>query len=197
MTLMDTPPPTWLQGERVGLGPYVRELVEEYWRWENDPSTILGFGRQLPESLESRTAGIDIQLSNSAFPRFTVYDLATGRPVGKTELTTDDVTRSAEFVINIAPEAQGKSFGTEATWLTLDYAFHLISLRMVWLKVLEHNTGAIKAYEKAGFKPAGRLRQAGYWLGQPCDELFMDAIPTEFPGDSAVLSRFTKPHDNQ
>jgi hypothetical protein len=34
-------------------------------------------------------------------------------------------------VINVAPEVQGKKFGTEATWLTLDYAFHLMSLRMV------------------------------------------------------------------
>ncbi|MBV8828619.1 MAG: GNAT family N-acetyltransferase, partial [Acidobacteriaceae bacterium] len=152
-----TTPLIWLRGQRVGLGPYVRELVEDYWRWENDPSTVLGFGRQIPESLESRIAGIEIQLSNSSFPRFTVYELATNQPIGKTSLTTDDVTRSAEFVINIAPEAQDKKFGTEATWLTLDYAFHLISLRMVWLKVLEHNVGAIKAYEKAGFKHAGRL----------------------------------------
>jgi diamine N-acetyltransferase len=185
-----TTPLIWLRGQRVGLGPYVRELVEDYWQWENDPSTILGFGRQIPESLESRTAGIDIQLRNSAFPRFTVYELATGRPVGKTSLTTDDVTRSAEFVVNIAPEDQGKKFGTEATWLTLDYAFHLASLRMVWLKVLEHNIGAIKAYEKAGFKHAGRLRRAGHWLGKVCDELFMDALPEEFPGDSIVLSKY-------
>ncbi len=185
-----TTPLIWLRGQRVGLGPYVRELVEDYWRWENDPSTVLGFGRQIPESLESRTAGIDIQLNNSAFPRFTVYELATGQPVGKTSLTTDDVTRSAEFVINIAPEAHGKKFGTESTWLTLDYAFHLTSLRMVWLKVLEPNVGAIKAYEKAGFKPAGRLRRAGHWLGEVCDELFMDALPVEFPGESVVLSKY-------
>jgi RimJ/RimL family protein N-acetyltransferase len=61
-----------------------------------------------------------------------VYELTTGRPISKTSLTTDDVARSAEFVINIAPESQGKKFGTEAT----------------------------KAYEKAGFKPAGRLRRS-------------------------------------
>lgn len=70
-----TTPLIWLQGQQVGLGPYIRELVEDYWRWENDPSTILGFGRQIPESLESRTAGIDIRLNNSTFPRFTVYEL--------------------------------------------------------------------------------------------------------------------------
>ena len=185
-----TTPTIWLEGQNVGLGPYVRELVEEYWRWENDPTTILGFGRQLPESIEARTAGIDIQLSNSAFPRFTVYELKSVRAIGKTELKTDNVTRNAEFVINLAPEMQNKSYGTEATKLTLDYAFHLISLRMVWLKVLEHNRGAIRVYEKAGFQYAGRLRKAGYWLGELCDELYMDVIPEEFVGESVVLSRF-------
>src|SRR5438067_11834815 len=121
MELM-TAPLIWLHGQRVGLGPYVRELIEDYWRWENDPKTILGFGRQIPESLESRTAGIDVQLRNSRFPRFTVYELEMSTPIGKTSLTTDDVARTAEFVINIAPEYQDKGFGTEATLLTLDYA---------------------------------------------------------------------------
>ncbi|MGH3719252.1 MAG: GNAT family N-acetyltransferase [Pseudonocardiaceae bacterium] len=105
-------------------------------------------------------------------------------------IAADDVTRSAEFVINISPEAQGKKFGTEATWLTLDYAFHLTNLRMVWLKVPEPDVGAIKAYEKAGFKPASRLRSAGHWLGEVCDELFMDALPVEFSGESVVLSKY-------
>jgi RimJ/RimL family protein N-acetyltransferase len=112
--------------------------------------------------------------------------------VGKTSLTTDDVTGSAEFVINIAPEAQGKGFGTEATRLTLDYAFHLMSLQMVWLKVFEPHSGAIRTYEKAGFKHAGRLRQAGHWLGASCDELLMDAIRSEFNGDSVVLKQFER-----
>ncbi|WP_301542984.1 GNAT family N-acetyltransferase [Streptomyces mayonensis] len=57
---------------------------------------------------------------------------------------------------------------------------------MVWLKVLEPNVAGINAYEKAGFRHAGRLRQAGYWLGEPVDELLMDALPADFPGPSAV-----------
>lgn len=36
------------------------------------------------------------------------------------------------------------------------------------------------AYQKAGFRPAGRLRQSGYRLGRPCDELLMDAIADDF-----------------
>ena len=62
---------------------------------------------------------------------------------------------------------------------------------MVWLKVLPPNIAGIRAYENAGFRPAGALRQSSYWLGQPCDELLMDALPTDFSGPSAVTALST------
>lgn len=33
---------------------------------------------------------------------------------------------------------------------------------------------------------AGKLREAGYWLGQVCDEVLMDALAQDFTGPSAV-----------
>ncbi|MFD9472214.1 MULTISPECIES: GNAT family N-acetyltransferase [Streptomyces] len=92
----------------------------------------------------------------------------------------DSAVRTAEFVILIAPEARGKGLATEATSLTLRWAFEYAALRMVWLKVLEANTAGMTAYQKAGFQDAGRLRQSGYWLGRPCDEILMDVIADDF-----------------
>lgn len=90
----------------------------------------------------------------------------------------------------LAPESRGQGLATEATRLTLDWAFHLAHLRMVWLKVLAPNTAGITAYQRAGFRQAGRLRQAGYWLGEVVDELLMDAVRADFPGPSAVRDTF-------
>ncbi|GAB2741169.1 hypothetical protein GCM10010442_71870 [Kitasatospora kifunensis] len=120
--------------------------------------------------------------------RFTVYDLRTGEPVpvGVTTLLPDHAVRSAEYVVMLAPEARGHGLGTQATHLTLDYAFHITNLRMVWLKVLAPNKAGIRAYEKAGFRTVGALREAGYWLGQVCDEVIMDALATDFTGPSAI-----------
>ena len=91
----------------------------------------------------------------------------------------------------LAPEARGHGLGAQATELTLDYAFHITNLRMVWLKVLAPNTAGLRAYEKAGFRTVGSLRQAGYWLGQVCDEIVMDALAIDFPGPSRVVSLMT------
>ena len=185
-------PILWLPGQRTALGPFSRALVEKYWEWEQDPRVIVGYGRQTPESLESRIEGYNSQArSMGNQERFTVYDLTTGsgpRPVGTTALRIDHYVRTAEYVILLSHEGRGRDLATEATTLTLDYGFHITQLRAIWLKVLEHNTAGIRAYEAAGFKQVGRLRRAGYWLGAECDEIIMDAIPADFPGPFVVRS---------
>lgn len=65
---------------------------------------------------------------------------------------------------------------------------------MVWLKVLAPNTAGIRAYEKAGFRTAGTLREAGYWLGEVCDEVMMDALSKDHTGPSAVRAALAQDH---
>ncbi|OON72667.1 GNAT family N-acetyltransferase [Streptomyces tsukubensis] len=187
-------PILWIGTETCALGPYRADLVETYWRWEQDPVLLVGYGRQGPESLEARTEGMAHQLRGANI-RFTVYDLSSGEPVpaGVATLLPDHAVRTAEFVIMLAPEARGHGLGTQATRLTLDYAFHITNLRMVWLKVLAPNTAAVRAYEKAGFRTAGTLREAGYWLGRSCGEVVMDTLATEFTGPSVVGPLLTRP----
>ena len=186
----DSDPILYLRGEVAALGPLDRALVERYWRWENNPRVRVGYGQQTPESLEERTEGLGYQLKRSAGQaRFTIYDVtgSAPEPVGTTALTIDHPRRTAEFFILVGEDtATGKGIGTEATRLTLDYAFHITNLRCVYLSVLALNIHAIKAYEKAGFRRIGERRLSGYWLGEPANELFMDAVAADFPGPSLV-----------
>ncbi|MGH3827387.1 MAG: GNAT family N-acetyltransferase [Pseudonocardiaceae bacterium] len=183
----------WLRGEKVGLGPFSRDLVPHCWRWESEPRALLGYGQQYAETEQTRAAVFDTQ-SRDGNPYFTVYDLAGDQPipVGISQLIVDNRTRTGELVIIIiiGEEGRGKGLATEATWLTLDYGFHITNLRNIYLSVLASNTPGIKAYEKAGFKLIGRRRQSGYWLGEIVDHVFMDAIPAEFPGPSVLKQRF-------
>lgn len=183
----ETDPIIWIHDSVCGLGPYRADLVETYWRWEQDPALLVGYGRQQPESLEARTEGMTQQLRGDNI-RFTVYELAgdAAVPVGVATLLPDPAVRTAEYVVMLAPEARGRGLGTAATRLVLDYAFHVTNLRMVWLKVLAPNRPAVRAYEKAGFRTVGALREAGYWLGRVCDEVVMDALAAEFAGPSVV-----------
>ncbi|MFD3414933.1 GNAT family N-acetyltransferase [Streptomyces cyaneofuscatus] len=169
------------------LGPYRADLVETYWRWEQDPALPVGYGRQQPESLEARTEGMAHQLRGDNI-RCAVYDLTTGAPApaGVATLLPDPSVRTAEYVVTLAPEARGRGLGTAATRLVLDHAFHITNLRMVWLKVLALNKAGLRAYEKAGFRTAGTLREAGYRLGTVCDEILMDTLAGDFTGPSVI-----------
>lgn len=190
MSDQNTEPIIWLRSDNVGLGPFDTELVESYWRWENTPAVLAGYGQQTPESLTSRTEGIGYQVKNTDNQaRFTIYDLTDDKPVpvGTSALVIEHKNRIAEFFILIGDaEHRGRGVGSTATRLTLDYAFHITHLRCVYLTVLAPNVAGIRAYEKAGFRKIGERRQSGYWLGQPVNEVCMDAIPADFPGPSVV-----------
>jgi diamine N-acetyltransferase len=175
-----TNPNVLLRGSDVGLGMARADMLHEYHRWENDPSVILGFGTQLPQSWETRSAGYSAQAGSSERQaRFEVVRIEDDQSIGMTTLLVDHHVRTAEYIILLALEAQGKGYATEATRPSLYWAFKMAALRSVWLKVLTPNTAAIRAYKRAGFQEAGQLRQAGYWLGEPCGEMLMDAVPAD------------------
>ncbi|WP_438488324.1 GNAT family N-acetyltransferase [Streptomyces sp. S186] len=177
-----------LTGDRLALGMPREDMLPEYHRWETDPRTLLGYGAQFPQSWESRAAGWERLRKSASSPQFEVVRTEDQAAIGLTTLHVSQVARTAEFVMMLAPHERGKGHAAEATHLTLDWAFHIASLRMVWLKVLAPNHAGIAAYEKAGFKHVGRLRQSGYWLGKPADELLMDALPEDFVEPSAVTT---------
>ncbi|WP_028648412.1 GNAT family N-acetyltransferase [Nocardiopsis sp. CNT312] len=186
-------PLIWLRGEKAGIGPLRADLVEEYWRWEQTIPTIVGYNRRTPQPIET-TRLILIEGYDRASDReirFTVYDLAGSEPVpvGIAQVMTDQPRGNGEYIAAMG-ESRGKGVGTEATKLVLDYAFHVANMACVWLTVLEPNTGAIRAYEKAGFKRQGIRRNSNVWLGQRVNEVLMDALPEEFEGPSRVKELF-------
>jgi diamine N-acetyltransferase len=172
------------------------DLVESYWRWENDPRVRVGYGQQTAESLEERTISLDSQIKNTMDQaRFTIYDSSSGEdvPVGTSALVIDHRLRTAEFFIIVGDDAnRGRGIGTAATRLTLDYGFHVTNLRCIYLTVLAPNVAGVKAYTKAGFRHSGVRRQSGYWAGERVDEVLMDAIPADFPGISAVKQQLNE-----
>jgi RimJ/RimL family protein N-acetyltransferase len=171
----------------VALGPFVRDLVRSYWRWETEPRALLGYGQQYAETQQTRDDVFTSQ-SRDGSPYFTIYDLTTEQPtpVGISNIIVDNRTRTGELVIILGPEGRGKRLAAEATRLTVDYGFHITNLRNIYLSVLAPNAPGIRAYEKAGFKVMGRRRNSGYWLGDTVDHLFMDIIPDDFPGPSVL-----------
>jgi RimJ/RimL family protein N-acetyltransferase len=170
-------------GERVGFGPIRRDLIPTYARWLSD----LRITRTLaapckPMTIEREQAWFDGAVASGDVV-FTIYELATLRPIGNVGLhDLDEVLGTAEFGMFIAePNLWNQGLGTEVTRLMLAYAFDVLGLYNVYLGTYSVNPAAIRAYEKAGFRLIGVRRGAMRVGRQRCDIVYMDAIADDFP----------------
>jgi diamine N-acetyltransferase len=173
------------RGDRVGLAPLRLEDAALYARWFNDPEVkdgILNLGLYTAADEERFVADCQERAAqrNPTSVTFVIHDLADDAAVGICGL--DEISwrhRHAGFGIALG-ERRGNGLGTEATKLTLQWAFGVLSLNNVMLSSFAHNAGAQRCYEKAGFKLVGRRRAALLGRGELQDEILMDAIASDF-----------------
>jgi len=176
-------------GEQVALGPLRRDLIPTYQYWNNDAATNRTTVNFRPTTLEQEVAAFDAVTQDLSYALFSVYERDTWRPVGMTYLADiDHRHRTAEFGIVIGEaDYRGRGFGTEATRLTLDYAFTVLGLHSVMLWVFEDNVAGRRCYARAGFRESGCRRQARWFNQRFQDVILMDILAEEF--ESPVLHR--------
>ena len=181
-------------GELVTLGPLQRDLLPIYQRWMNDFAVIrtLG-GTAAPMTLEREEAWFERVAKGDDSFSFTIYEQASGTPIGNTSLMGIDWrSRTAEFGILIGEaDGRGKGYGTETARLMLDYAFTALGFHSLCLRVDEFNLAGRRAYAKAGFREFGRRRQSQLMGGKFWDTIYMDCLASEFT--SPVLAAVFAP----
>ncbi len=148
---------------------YVRALDTDYAR----PRPERDFS---PESY-SQAAG-----PNSI--EFRLRTLDDGRLIGFVALHTIEWNnRAALLAIGIGDaDYRGKGYGRDALRLILRYAFDELNLERIGLDVIANNAGAIRAYERAGFRHEGAMRRAVLRDGQAYDRLIMGILREEWDG---------------
>jgi diamine N-acetyltransferase len=176
-----------IEGERAALGPMRRDLAETYATWVNRVEVRNGlsnlgiYERQSEEAFLDEVTRENGKVEPTA-ANFTIYDRRDGEPVGTCALMNIDYRHARSGFGIMLGERRGEGIGTEATRLSLDWAFNVLSLSNVRLEVMPWNAGAIRAYEKAGFRLIGRRRGALLLNGRRWDEIYMDAVPGDFTG---------------
>jgi RimJ/RimL family protein N-acetyltransferase len=171
-------------GDKVALGPLSRELLYELdLTWGNDFEVTKTHGKPSgPVTTEMVAAKYERIMQAEAELWFLIYERSTSRPIGTTNFSQMvRLYQTAEFNISIgARDCWGKGYGTEVTRLMLHYAFAMLGFNMIWLRVLSTNERAIRAYTRAGFREAGRLREAQRVGQQAYDLVYMDCLAREF-----------------
>ncbi len=178
------PPDLIVVGERVALGPLRRDLAATYARWVNHRDVREGLQQLGILTRETEEQWVDEAIAKGAerppaTANFTVYDRSDDAPVGTVGLFRINYVHSnAELGIAIG-DRRGRGLGTEATRLTVQWAFRTLGLRNVMLGALAWNEGALRAYEKAGFRRIGTRRAAEMSRGERVDVVFMDIVPED------------------
>ncbi len=171
---------TVLTGGRVYLRPLERSDAEQIVPWLQS--------RDLTRHLGDFFPAVDIRAVADGIERLyrTGHDLLLGVVrrdtdglIGITELHQLDLdNRKASFGLLIGE--MGKGYGVEVSGLMLDYAFGQLDLNRVWLHVDERNTRGIRAYQKAGFRREGLLRENRRAEGRYYNTLLMAVLRSEW-----------------
>lgn len=110
-----------------------------------------------------------------------IVETVEGERVGLVELVEITyIHRRAEFQIIIAPEWQGKGYGTAVTRLAADYAFRVLNINKLYLLVSTDNEQAIQVYRNAGFVEEGHLVDEFFVDGHYQDALRMYQLQKDF-----------------
>ena len=176
----------FLEGEHVALRPIEPEDMPRITKWINDGTvTYYMFYGQEPRTVAHVSEEFDHYIKSANEAAFLVEDKQTGTPVGFAGLfEIHSTSRKAEFRVLLGEKAfWNRGYGTEVTELLIFYGFDRLNLNRVFLGVTDENRGAVRAYEKTGFKVEGRLRQDIYRNSRYYDSIRMAILRDEYYPD--------------
>jgi RimJ/RimL family protein N-acetyltransferase len=175
--------PPVIRGQRVLLRRPRPEDQAAVRRWYRDPELARLTRYQTRPMAE---AEIDLffrsRLLSADALAYAILELPAERLVGfATFSALDPDNGSVLFHITIGErDAWNRGLGTETTTLMLGHAFERLGLHRVGLTVFAFNERAVRAYEKAGFRVEGRLREAVQRDGRYWDEIQMGVLRDEW-----------------
>ena len=173
----------YCEGKNVYLRPYDEtQDLEMFYFGENNSVVRDTLFLHSPLTKNDAKHKIDEWTSKNENKIFTICKSETDIPIGITGLFwVDQISRSGVFYIAIYnPQFWSKGYGKETTQLVLQYSFDILNLNRVQLHVATNNIKGIKAYESAGFKIEGTLREAMYHNNKYVDFYVMSILRREF-----------------
>ncbi len=174
-----------LRGELVRLAALnPEEYGPLFARWDRDSLRARLLDADVPILFSGKAISgwLEKEVEKGEAYDFAIRTLDGDRPVGEVRLDGIRWNRGDTFVgISLGDRNDwNKGYGTDAMRLVVRYAFLELNLHRVSLSVFSYNPRAIRAYEKAGFRIEGRVRNALHREGQRWDEIFMGVLRNDW-----------------
>jgi RimJ/RimL family protein N-acetyltransferase len=176
-----------LHGRRVTLRRPRENDFEARLRFGADAEIHRMYGgnlNDLPPMTEERARRWVKQLLDHEY----AWVIEAGTLIGHIRLDHIDFRdRRASLAVGIEDRARlGIGLGTEAMRLVIDYAFKVLKLHRLSVRVVKYNARAIRAYEKCGFVVEGTEREAAFVDGIWHDDVIMGLLDCDYMGSTRV-----------
>jgi ribosomal-protein-alanine N-acetyltransferase len=99
--------------------------------------------------------------------------------IAYSHVDVDNGSTEIDIIIG-EPDYRDRGYGTEAIRAFLGFLFETVGFHRVWLGTYEHNVRAQRAYEKAGFRREGAMRQSDWVDGRWVDTVIYGILEHEF-----------------
>ena len=171
-----------LEGEKVRLRPVREEDLPHFVRWLNDDDVLQWLTLPKGPTMEEEHQWWEAEQRN---PEDIVWAIETldGRLLGDLALRPNPVARWADLGIAIGEKVLwSQGCGADAIRTVLRHAFTKMGLNRVSLTTDEHNSRALRCYQKCGFVREGLLRQQRLVDGEFRNAVLLGVLREEFLG---------------
>jgi len=146
------------KGEKTNLRSIKPTDFSKIIKWQKNELLKQYIGNKLPTSIKE--CEIRYLASSNLLNRIFGIEDKNGNFIGEIEINHIKwKDKQAELFLYIGEkDLWGKGYGCDALKTFLNYIFNEKKFKYIYLRVYEHNTRAIKCYEKCGFKKRGILR---------------------------------------
>jgi RimJ/RimL family protein N-acetyltransferase len=174
----------FLEDKNIVLSPLsIEDISLDYINWLNDQETTLFMGSgKFPASVDELKNYINSYNSNKNAMLLGIFLKKTLEHIGNIVLHQIDWrNRVGEIGILIGDKkSRGKGYATEAIVLIANHAFNKLNLHKLCAGAVKENEASKRAFEKAGFKVEGVLREHFYLDGKYLDCYRMGLLKNEF-----------------
>lgn len=170
-----------LGNSEVYLSPIDLSQIERYLVWFSDFETVKPIGG-LSEAFTMQSKVDALCKILSINYNFEIFESQNETSLGCVQIfDIDFVNRRGEVGIVIAESAKrNRNYGTAALNLTLEYCFDILNLHNLFARVISSNKGAMRLFEKVGFREVGRRKEAVLTKGDFWDIVFWELLSKDW-----------------
>ena len=174
----------FIVGKKLYLRPIeYSDINDEYLSWMNN----VELSKNIPSMILPNTKlTLEKYMEKSFLDNNTIFlaiiEIKNNKHIGNVKIFDINlIDKRAEFGRFIGnSKFRGKGYGSEVTFLILNYLFNYLNLRKVYATLSSSNVESVKSNEKYGMKTEAILKKHRYVNGSYEDKIFISVFKENF-----------------